>query len=517
MTAVISRWMLPGGPALAILIAIACYVGGLPPQACACAGVAIVCAVWWIFECLSLAVVGLVPFVLLPLLGVVGHKEIAASYGHTVILLLLGGFLLSAAMERSGAHRRIAIAMVRWVGGASGRRLVLGFMLATAVLSMWISNSATALMMLPIAMAVLQQSGDPRLRAPLLLGIAYSASVGGMATPIGTPPNVVFMGQFFEITGHEMPFATWMSIGLPVTLILLPIIWWWVTRGVEKMEPIEMPTIGPMQSNERRVLVIFVITALLWIFRAGPLGGWSSLLPGDAMVGDSTVALGASLMMFLCPSGRRSDDVANPLPTGGAVGRQSDSLPTGGAVGRQSDSLPTGGAVGRQSDSLPTGGAVGRQCERLLDWETAAKIPWGILVMFGGGMALARGFQDSGLSAAIGYQLTFLAGAPTWLIVLAVCCLVTFLTEITSSTATAMLLLPILGELAVQLDLPPAVLMVPGTISCSCAFMLPVATPPNAIVFGAGGISTEEMARTGLVLNLTAAVVITALCMALLP
>ncbi len=485
MNAAISRWMLPGGPVLAILVAVACYCGGLPPQASACAGVAIICAVWWIFECLSLAVVGLVPFVLLPLLGVVGHQEIASSYGHTVILLLLGGFLLSAAMERSGAHRRIAIAMVRLVGGSSGRRLVLGFMLATAGLSMWISNSATALMMLPIAMAVLQQSSDPRLRTPLLLGIAYSASVGGMATPIGTPPNVVFMGQFYERTGQEMPFATWMSIGLPITLILLPIIWWWLTRGVGEMKPIAMPSIGPMQSNERRVLVIFFVTALLWIFRAGPLGGWSALLPTDrAMVGDSTVALAASLMMFLCPSGRRRDEHIESLPSNGAA------------------------------DQPPA--AVDHRCERLLDWETAAKIPWGILVMFGGGMALASGFQNSGLSAAIGNQLTFMAGAPTWVIIIAVCCLVTFMTEITSSTATAMLLLPILGELAMQLELPPAVLMVPGTISCSCAFMLPVATPPNAIVFGAGGISTEEMARTGLVLNLIAAVVITGMCIGLM-
>lgn len=485
MNAAFSRWMLPGGPLLGMVVAVACHWQGLAPQASACAAVAIVCATWWIFECLSLAVVGLVPFVFLPLLGVVGHQEIASSYGHTVILLLLGGFLLSAAMERSGAHRRIAIAMVRLVGGGSGKRLVLGFMLATAALSMWISNSATALMMLPIAVAVLQQSGDTRLRTPLLLGIAYSASVGGMATPIGTPPNVVFMGQFFEQTGHEMPFATWMSVGLPVTLILLPIIWWWLTRDVTEMQPIEMPAIGPMQSNERRVLAIFAITALLWIFRAGPLGGWSGLLPFDGgMVGDSTVALGASLWMFLCPSGRRREDEI-------------------------SASLV---ASGSGSQQLP---GVRIECERLLDWETAAKIPWGILVMFGGGMALARGFQDSGLSAVIGHQLTFMAGAPTWVIVLAVCCLVTFLTEITSSTATAMLLLPILGELAIQLDLPPAVLMVPGTISCSCAFMLPVATPPNAIVFGAGGISTEEMARTGLILNLIAAVVITGLCLML--
>ena len=460
--------MLPAGPAIAVFVAWIAYANGLPGPAAACAGVATICAIWWIFECLSIAVVGLVPFVALPLLGVVGHKEVAASYGHTMILLLLGGFLLSAAMERSGAHRRIAIAMVRLVGGQGGRRMVLGFMLATASLSMWISNTATTLMLLPIALAVLQQSGDPRLRTPLLLGIAYSASVGGMATPIGTPPNVIFMGQFYENTGSELPFARWMSIGLPITLVLLPIIWWWVTRKIGDSKPIDMPEIGKVQTNEIRVMGVFVVTALLWVFRSGPWGGWSAWMPGTpGMIGDATVALGAALFLFLCPSGKEPTESGN--------------------------------------------------IDRLLDWETAERIPWGILVMFGGGMALASGFKESGLSEAIGSQLTFLAGSPTWLIVLSVCLLVTFLTEITSGTATAMLLLPILGEMAVAVDLPPEMLMIPGTISCSCAFMLPVATAPNVIVFGAGGIRTDEMARTGLMLNFIAAIVIAAMTMWLVP
>ncbi|WP_146577597.1 SLC13 family permease [Neorhodopirellula pilleata] len=463
-----SNWMLPGGPVLAVVIAWISWQNGLSGSAAGCAAVAIVCATWWIFECLSIAVVGLVPFVALPILGVVDHKNVAASYGHTMILLLLGGFLLSAAMERSGAHQRIAIMMVRLVGGHGGRRIVLGFMLATASLSMWISNSATTLMMLPIALAVLQQAGDPRLRTPLLLGIAYAASVGGMATPIGTPPNIVFMGQLYERTGSELPFATWMSIGLPITMILLPIIWWWVTRKIGPTERIKMPEMGPIANNEVRVLAVFAVTAVLWVFRSGPFGGWSAWMPGgNDMIGDATVALAAALFMFICPSGRESDEFG--------------------------------------------------QTDRLLDWQTAANVPWGILIMFGGGMALATGFQDSGLSQAIGGQLTFLAGSPTWVIVLSICFLVSFLTEITSSTATAMLLLPILAEMADQLGLPPAMLMIPGTISCSCAFMLPVATAPNVIIFGAGGIRTDEMARTGLVLNFIAAFVITGMCLWLVP
>ncbi|WDQ15407.1 SLC13 family permease [Rhodopirellula sp. P2] len=451
----LSRWMLPIAPLVALGICFYAHQAGLSAPATACAGVAMVCAMWWIFECLHIAAVGLLPFVALPTLGVVSHRDVAVAYGHTMILLLLGGFLLSAAMERSGAHRRIAINMVRLVGGRGGKRLVLGFMLATASLSMWISNSATALMMLPIALAVLSQADDPKLRVPLLLGIAYSASVGGMATPIGTPPNVVFMGEMQTKFGVDVPFGTWMMFGLPVTLIMLPIIWWWLTRGIDDVRPVSMPGMAPIARNEILILIVFAVTAFLWVFRSSPLGGWTGLLPWDGgMIGDATIALAASLFLFICPNG------------------------------------------------LGDG-------ERLMDWDTAAKIPWGILIMFGGGMALATGFDQSGLSVAIGHQLAFLKNAPPWLIVLSVCLLVTFLTEITSSTATAMLLLPILAALSLEVGLPPELLMLPGTISCSCAFMLPVATAPNVIVFGAGGIRTDEMARNGLFLNLIAAVVIT--------
>ncbi|MCC9658880.1 SLC13 family permease [Rhodopirellula halodulae] len=452
----LSKWMLPIAPLIAIGIALVANRSGLSDPASACAGVAITCALWWIFECLHIAVVGLLPFVALPTLGIISHGEVANAYGHSMILLLLGGFLLSAAMERSGAHRRIAINMVRLVGGQGGKRLVLGFMLATASLSMWISNSATALMMLPIAMAVLSQTKDTKLRVPLLLGIAFSASVGGMATPIGTPPNVVFMGEMQKKFGVEVPFATWMAFGLPITCILIPIIWWWLCRKLDDASAVTMPEIEPIAKNEIYLLAVFGVTALLWMTRVGPWGGWTGLLPWDgSKVGDATIALGASLFLFLCPDGLK-------------------------------------------------------QGSRLMDWETATKIPWGILIMFGGGMALAMGFDESGLSVAIGQQLTFLKEAPSWLIVLSICLLVTFLTEITSSTATAMLLLPILAALSIEVGLPPALLMLPGTISCSCAFMLPVATAPNVIVFGAGGIRTDEMARNGLFLNLVAAVVITA-------
>ncbi len=472
------RMMLWLAPLAAAIVSAVCYASGLSLDAALCAWVAMLCAAWWLFECLDIAIVGLVPFVAFPLFGILSHSRVATSYGHTMILLLMGGFFLSAAMERSGAHRRVAVMMVRAVGGRGGKRLVLGFMLATALLSMWISNAATTLMMLPIALAVLSQVNDQSLRTPLLLGIAYSASVGGMATPIGTPPNVIFMSMIQQNFGVQVSFGQWMSYGVPVVVVMLPFIWWWLTRAMTDTGQVELPDVGKWRSSEVRVMLVFAATALLWIFRASPMGGWSSWLPSGEMISDATIALAASLCLFIMPAGERLGDnpsSAAPLPT-----------------------VP-----------LSTVAAVDMPTVRLLDWPSAAKIPWGILIMFGGGLALADGFEVSGLSQVIGRELSVFSDAPVWAIVLAVCLLVSFLTELTSSTATATLLLPILGELAIATNVDPITVMIPGTISCSCAFMLPVATAPNVIVFGAGGLRTDEMARTGLLLNFIAAGVIT--------
>lgn len=500
MLDMLSRRMLALAPIIGLIVAVVCNWKGLSFEASCCAWVAIVCALWWIFECLHIAVVGLLPFVAFPLLGVIDHKTVAQSYGHTMILLLMGGFFLSAAMEKSGAHRRIALNMVRAVGGEGGRRIVLGFMLATAMLSMWISNAATTLMMLPIAMAVLHNSDNPSLRAPLLLGIAYAASVGGMATPIGTPPNVVFMGMIEETFQVEVSFARWMMVGMPIVVMLLPVIWLWVTRKIKEAGPIRMPEVGRWRPSEVRVLIVFAATALLWTFRSGPWGGWSGFLPDDGeQVGDTTVALAACLFLFLCPSGETSNEVELHTKSTASNG---DTQPH--------EQNPTN----RSSNAFAF--ATGRTRDTLLDWQSASKIPWGILIMFGGGLALAAGFEQSGLSQAIGNQLTVFESAPPWMVVLSVCLLVTFLTEITSSTATATLMLPILGELALATRMTPESVMIPGTISASCAFMLPVATAPNVIVFGAGGIRTDEMARNGLMLNLYAAAVITLVCLCLL-
>jgi len=373
--------------------------------------------------------------------------------------LLLGGFMLSMAMEKSGAHRRLALGMERLVGGRGGRRLVLGFMVAAAGLSMWISNTATTLMLLPVALAVLEQSGEEEMTAPLLLGMAYAASVGGIGTPVGTPPNVILMGVYNEHTGHEISFVEWMKIGLPVVVVMVPVQWLWLSRKMKRgTAKLDLPDPGPWRPAEKRVLTVFFLTAFAWVTRSDPFGGWSGLF-GVPGAGDSTVALTAVVAMFLIPDGEDA---------------------------------------------------------QLLDWKTAAKIPWGLLLLFGGGIAIARAFGESGLSQALGSVLAALASWPLLLMLVVIALCVTFLTEVTSNTATTSLLMPILAAAATAAAIDPRLLMVPAAISASCAFMLPVATAPNAIVFGTGKCPTRKMAREGFALNLFGALVVTAVCYTML-
>ncbi len=437
------------------------------------AGVTTWVALWWVFEPIPIPATSLIPFAAFPLGGVLTHVQVATAYGHTLILLLMGGFVLSAAMEQSGAHRRLALNMVRVVGGQSGRRIVFGFMLASATLSMWISNSATALMLLPVALAVLEQSKErSQLAVPLLLGLAYGANIGGIGTPIGTPPNVIFMALYSKYTGMEWTFLGWMQIGVPVVVLFLPLAWLWITRRLHLKQELVIPDPGPWTAYERRVLIVFALAATLWIFRAEPWGGWNGLVQNwtgfqpvgnEKLTGDSTVALLMSLVMFLVPNGR--------------------------------------------------GG-------RLLDWNTAKRLPWGLLLLFGGGLAIGMAFRESGLSEEIG---SLLSGVLTWnlLLVIAVVCLtVTFLTEVTSNTATTNILLPVLAGACMgandQWIVSPELLMIPAAISASCAFMLPVATVPNAIVFGTGQVSTHRMVREGLMLNLVGVAIISLVCYFLL-
>lgn len=380
--------------------------------------------------------------------------------------------MIALAIEKHNLHKRIALNIISLLGD-NPRRLVLGFMIATAVLSMWISNTATTMMMLPIGISVILQARESKAKKQfvdkfalvLMLSIAYSASIGGIGTLIGTPPNISFSKIFAETfpNAPEITFAQWMLVGVPLVIVFIGIAWFSITflitplgkkgflgRGVIAEEK---RNLGKMRPSEKRVLVIFILTALLWMFRKNiylggiTIPGWSNLAGLDKLVDDGTVAIGMSLLLFLIPSG---DSVKQPL----------------------------------------------------LDWNTAKRLPWGILLLFGGGFALAEGFKTSGLSAYIGGSLSGLSNTSPIVAIIVVSVLMTFLTEITSNTATTQMILPILASVSMAIGENPLLLMIPATISASCAFMLPVATPPNAIIFGSGYVPMMKMVKTGIWLNL---------------
>lgn len=421
-------------------------------------GVTLLCVVWWIFEPIPIPATSLVPFTLLPLLGVITEKDVALAYGNSLVLLLMGGFLLSTALARSGAHRRLALGMVRLSGGRSSRMVVFGFMAASGLISMWISNSATTLMLLPIALALVEKSPDPHLAPPLFLGIAYAASIGGIGTPVGTPGNLVFMGVYTQTTGEIFTFTDWMRIGVPVVILMIPMVWLWLTRNLTYRGQYELPDMGAWTTPEKRVLAVFALVAIAWVTRSEPFGGWSVWF-GVPFANDAMVAFLGVIALFLIPNG--------------------------------------------------TG-------ERLLDWETANDIPWGVLLLFGAGIAIAGAFQSSGLSATIGEVLSGLSALPVLAMIGCICLAVTFLTETTSNTATTTLLMPILATAAVAANLDPVLFMIPAAMSASCAFMLPVATAPNAVVFSTGTFETKYMAKEGFTTNFIGVFVITSICYLLL-
>lgn len=446
------------GPVAAILFYYFLTLSGLGEMPATAASITLLTVIWWVSEALPIPATSLVPFALLPMFGVVDHKTVASAMGSHVILLLMGAFMLSKSLEKSGAHERLAVYMLRLVGVSSGRRLVLGFMLTAGFLSMWISNTATTLIMLPIALAILAHVDNPKLKVALILGIAYAASTGGIGTPIGTPPNVIFMGIYEENTGREFSFFDWMKVGVPVVLIALPIMAWWLTRNVKLEQKIQLPELGQWRPEEKRTLIIFGLTALAWITRKEPFGGWSGMFD-VSIAGDSTVALLAVVIMFMTPNGK--------------------------------------------------GG-------RILDWDTAKDIPWGMLLLFAGGIAIAKGFVASGLSTIMGDWLSSMTHLPIILVILTICLTVTYLTEITSNTATATLLMPILAVAAISAGLDPAIFMIPAAMAASCAYMLPVATAPNAIAYGTGEFEIRDMVREGAVLSLLVSCVVAIVCYLLL-
>lgn len=447
------------GPLLAWLAYLLAGSAGLPPAAAITAGLTTWCATWWMLDAMPHAITALLPLALLPLLGVLPASAVAEAYGHPLILLLAGGFMLAAALEANGAHRRLAIGMLRAFGGHNGQRLVYGFAATAGLISMWISNTATTLMLIPVAMAVLSGYSDQRLAGPLILAVAYAASVGGLGTPIGSPPNLVFMQQYAGISGQPLGFSDWMQFGLPTVALLLPAVAWWLGRGLQDTPAAEIPALGPWRKAERRVLWVFGAVALAWITRTEPWGGWSAWL-GLPQANDASVALLGVIAMALLPSGQ-----------------------------------------------------PGRP---LLRWRDAERIPWGALILFGGGIALASAFESSGLSEWVAQRMHLLVSLPLGMQILLIATVVVVLSEIASNTAIAVLIMPLLAAAAHAHGVDPALLMVPAVLAASCGFMLPVATAPNAVAFGTGMVSGQIMMRHGLVADLLGIGVITLVCWLLL-
>jgi sodium-dependent dicarboxylate transporter 2/3/5 len=425
------------------------FAAGLSGPIAATIAITALTAAFWMTEAVPIPAASLIPFVAFPLAGVLDEKEAAQALGSYVIVLLMASFMLSKSLERSGAHERLAIYMVRLVG-SSGRSLILGFMFAAAVLSMWISNSATTLMLSTMALAILSRRPDARLAAPLLLGIAYASSLGGTGTLIGTPPNLIFADAYAKATGEEYSFARWMQTGLPIVAVGVPLMGLWLTRRLRDVKAPDLPEVGPWRIDEARVLMVFAAAMALWITRTEPFGGWNRWFSVEG-AGDATVSVGAVVAMILIPNGR--------------------------------------------------GGA-------LLDWKSAGDIPWGMLLLFAGGICIASAFRASGLDILIGDALSGVANLPVFWMMLGVCLAVTFLTEITSNTATANLLMPVLAAVAVGAGIAPEMLMIPAAVSCSCAFMLPVATAPNAIIYATERVTIRQMAREGFALNFIVALVV---------
>ena len=474
------------GPAAAAAVLLFADLAPERPAIDRTAAVAAWMAIWWITEAVPLAVTALLPVVLLPALGVMDGKDVASEYFNHIVFLFLGGFVVALAIERWGLHRRIALRILL-LFGARPTRILLGFMVATALLSMWISNTATAMMMVTIVLAVVRKieersAGEATRRfvAGLLIGVAWSASMGGIATLVGTPPNLSF-ARIYERTFPDAPtidFATWMTFALPISAALLLVGWAvlalaFVPRGGgltidRSVLEEEARGLGPMTREERSVLAVFLALVALWLFRSdidlggAVIPGWSRWLAEPRFVNDGAVAVGAALLLFVWPTSR-----------------------------------------------APSG--------RLMDWETAVRLPWHIILLFGGGFALATAFTHSGLSDWLGESLKDGAPSSPALLIGVLCLGVTFLTELTSNIATTEMLLPVVAGLARALELHPLALMVPVTLSCSCAFMMPVATPPNAIVFGSERIRIAEMARVGLLMNLVGVLVIAAAAVFLAP
>jgi solute carrier family 13 (sodium-dependent dicarboxylate transporter), member 2/3/5 len=462
------------GPIAFIIVTLFFHPEGLSKEANAVLASAVWIAIWWITEAIPIAVTALMPIILFPLSGGMGLNETTASYGHKYVFLYIGGFILAIAIEKWKLHKRIALTIIKIVG-TNVINIILGFMIATAFLSMWISNTASAVMILPVGMAIVSQLRDNPATIEdenlifgkaLMLSIAYSASIGGMATLIGTPPNLVLAGVVKQAYNIEISFAQWFMFGFPIAIILLVICWVYLTRFAFKFKQKEFPggsqeikrqlkALGAISYEEKIVFLVFVLTAFSWITRSFFI---EKFIP---QIDDTIIAIFFGVLLFLIPSKEKG--------------------------------------------------------VKLMDWEDAVKLPWGIVLLFGGGMALALGFETSGLAVWIGKQMTSLESVSLILLLLILIASVNFLTEITSNLATTAMLLPVLVSLASAIGVHPYYLLVGATLAASCAFMLPVATPPNAVVFGSGYLKIEDIVKKGFSMNIISILLITLFVYFILP
>ncbi len=464
------------GPLLFFAMLLLPTPAGMDPAAQKMAAVALLMATWWMCESMPIPATSLLPIALFPLLGIMKTQAATAPYANHLIFLFMGGFIIALSMQRWNLHRRIAMNIVKAIGFSPGR-LILGFMAATAVLSAFVSNTATTVMMMPIGLAIISHVIEEGKKEGLdkeidfspehfafglnlMLGIAYAASIGGVATLIGTPPNTVLAGYLQKTYGYEISFVDWMKVGVPLVLVMLPLCWFWLTRVANPMKLKKVPggralitqelkDMGSMGSGERWTALVFGLTALGWIFRKH-IG---FMFPDPKMVTDAAIAMTGALVLFLIPINMKKS-------------------------------------------------------EFVMNWHWASKMPWGVLILFGGGLSMASGFKATGLAEWLGSQVGLLANAPTLLLIFAVTTLIIFLTELTSNTATSAMVMPILSAVAIGLGQSPLLLIVPAAIAASCAFMLPVATPPNAIVFGSGYVTIPQMAKSGFGLNLIGIVMV---------
>lgn len=428
---------------------------GLSEEAWKTAGITLLMGCWWISEAIPISATALIPIALFPVLDIVPITEASAPYANPLIFLFMGGFIIAVAMERWNLHNRIALSIINVVG-VKPSSIIIGFIIASAFLSLWVSNTATAIMMLPIALSILnlniskESDGPTNFEIVLLLCIAYACNIGGIGTLIGTPPNALLAGFMLENYGYEISFFKWMQIGIPLVLISLPLMYLVLTKVVYPIKIEVLPggaelitekikNLGKLSIQEKRVAAVFVLTALLWMFR--PLV--SELLPG---LSDAGIAIGASVLLFILPAG-------------------------------------------------------GDERRGLLVWEDTKNLPWGVLILFGGGLSMASAINSTGLAAWIGSGIGSFSTWPVWIIVILVVALIVFLTEMTSNTASTAAFLPILASVAIGLGENPLLLVIPTAIGASCAFMLPVATPPNAIVYGSDKITIPQMTKAGLWLN----------------